>query len=47
MPDAMDDELRDQLKDNPEPLMITITTEHFTLSGARLQTIALRTGVGL
>lgn len=24
---------------NPEPLMVTITTEHYTLSGARSQTI--------
>src|SRR6266516_1833442 len=35
----MDEGLRKQLAANPEPLMAAMTTEHFTLAGARSQTI--------
>lgn len=40
----MDDALKRQLEENPEPLMATITTEHFTLAGARSQTITEANG---
>lgn len=40
----MDDAIREQLEANPEPLMVTITTEHFTLATARSQTVAEANG---
>ena len=40
----MDDAIRKQLEKNPEPLMATMTTEHFTLAGARSQTITEANG---
>lgn len=36
--------MRAQLETNPEPLMATMTTEHFTLAGARSQTITEANG---
>lgn len=40
----VDDDLRAQLEANPEPLMATMTTEHFTLAGARSQTVSEANG---
>lgn len=40
----MDDALTRQLEANPEPLMAAMTTEHFTLAGARSQTITEANG---